>query len=531
MRTTRLTLEALEGREVPAGNITATVTGGRLVLTGDDEANTVEILVTAFAVVLTPDNTTRINAGAAGATAVLGTATALRASMGNGNDLVYTHFGEDFSLPRGATFDLGEGNDTLRLITDGKLSLGNLAVRGGDGDDLIAVRGGVVDGGTIGVATVDFGSGVADLQLGGRSFLPQELTITGPGGLRVKAAGGGIASIRTDYLTVNRTFMADLGNSLAELRFLDSQLGALVINGINPEVSLTQTAVTGKVAIKSANTAVLKLSDARINGAVSVSAAIQASFSTDAGFNSVGSLNVVGGLGASLSVVGSSLGVRSNVTVSSPGSANIFFEPSLLSMVGLNLTLNGGYLQDTFQILGGLQVFGNVTVNLGPRNGFGDESNYVLISSIFIERNLTINGGVGSDDINLDGARVGGTTRIVTGSGDDVLSIEYGSSFFESFFADLGAGRDFISIGTSAGSAQPVTFSGKAMMTAGAGDDTLELGRSAAAGGDANSRAVFNTAGSKLDGGAGTRDTFDDDTAEFTGLIPLTGIVGWEIDP
>ena len=49
------------------------------------------------------------------------------------------------------------------------------------------------------------------------------------------------------------------------------------------------------------------------------------------------------------------------------------------------------------------------------------------------------------------------------------------------------------------------------------------LGRLA---GDANSKAVFVAAGSKIDGGTGV-DSFDDELGLFEGLVLGTGIVGW----
>ncbi|MBO0700743.1 MAG: hypothetical protein J2P46_20265, partial [Zavarzinella sp.] len=61
-RVARLRLEVLEGREVPAGTVTAALTRGRLTITGDDQDNVIQsLLVTGTAVTVTPDGTTSVN--------------------------------------------------------------------------------------------------------------------------------------------------------------------------------------------------------------------------------------------------------------------------------------------------------------------------------------------------------------------------------------------------------------------------------------------------------------------------------------
>src|SRR6478609_5868924 len=103
----RLAVESLERRDNPAGTVTATLSGTTLTLTGDDADNDIVIRQT-------------------GPTA-------------------FTVLGNDTTIAGGLTFpafDLGDGDNQLSLVTDGRIDLGGLTVLAGDGQDHVTVAGG-----------------------------------------------------------------------------------------------------------------------------------------------------------------------------------------------------------------------------------------------------------------------------------------------------------------------------------------------------------------------------------------------------
>src|SRR5262249_15809884 len=118
----------------------------------------------------------------------------------------------------------------------------------------------------------------------------------------------------------------------------------------------------------------------------------------------------------------------------------------------------------------------------------------------------SITTGDGNDTVMFDRVTWTGPITLKTGNGADFLSVEAGSPFMSTFPADLGNGDDPISIAqdtTADGSTAPTTFTGLTKITAGAGNDSLFLGLAVAANGDANSRVIFNTTTSVVDGGLG----------------------------
>lgn len=98
-------LEALESRTLLAGNVTATINDGNLTLTGDDEANSVEVSVVDGDIVVTGLDDTTVNDSTDAFVAVAG----------------------DTTLSGNLTSLLGGGNDTLRitgpLMVDGTTSV------------------------------------------------------------------------------------------------------------------------------------------------------------------------------------------------------------------------------------------------------------------------------------------------------------------------------------------------------------------------------------------------------------------------
>ena len=79
-----------------------------------------------------------------------------------------------------------------------------------------------------------------------------------------------------------------------------------------------------------------------------------------------------------------------------------------------------------------------------------------------MEGNLLFQTGGDTDAVTLRAVTVTGKTTIQTGGGNDLLTIDDGSTFTGTFFADLGTGSDGIFIAQDAGQTAPVTVTGKA---------------------------------------------------------------------
>ena len=247
----RLTVEPLEGRDVPAGNVTATLAGGVLTLTGDDQANVISTLtLTAGHAIIAPDAGTSINGKPPGTTEDLpATATKLTARLLGGNDSLTIEGNAEFVLTQGASFDLGEGDDTLTLSTTGKVQLGGLKVVGGEGNEAVTVRGGAGKASTIGgTTTFDFGPGASgSVTLGGNAGGFGELGLPA-GGVRATAAAGSGLTLNGINLTTAGPVQLTGKPTAATAAFTGSTLGGVSVAGGTALASLTTTRVNGNLA-------------------------------------------------------------------------------------------------------------------------------------------------------------------------------------------------------------------------------------------------------------------------------------------
>src|SRR4051812_7347020 len=120
-RPVRLALHSLEGRLTPAGNVTAKLVAGSLVVTGDQQSNTLAVTQTAAnSFTVTPVDGTTVN-GQADPVTVSGVTRDLVLRLGRGDDRV--QFGVGFGEP----VDL---NETITVRRD-------LVVDGGPGNNAI----------------------------------------------------------------------------------------------------------------------------------------------------------------------------------------------------------------------------------------------------------------------------------------------------------------------------------------------------------------------------------------------------------
>lgn len=129
----RLSVESLERRLLLAGDVTASVKGGWLVVTGDDLGNQVQIedLGGGTYDVVGLEDTTIIGAG-------------------------------PFAGPKGIKVDLKGGDDTLVMSGDPVFGVpGDLSIKMGDGDDTVLLENAEIAGKT----TVDLGKGAGDVTI------------------------------------------------------------------------------------------------------------------------------------------------------------------------------------------------------------------------------------------------------------------------------------------------------------------------------------------------------------------------------
>ena len=172
------------------------------------------------------------------------------------------------------------------------------------------------------------------------------------------------------------------------------------------------------------------------------------------------------------------------------------------------LNVLGGAGDATILMLGAYNVAGDTSFNLG------DGSAAVILSSAGagtdFSGKLSIVTGASTDTVTFTNVQAAKDVTVSTGAGNDVLYIDGQSVVGGAFSANTGAGGDTIDLGRGTGFASPaVSFNGKVTINAGSGNDTLFLGKSVGGGGDANSIAVFNVAGSSINGGTGLNE-YDD---------------------
>ena len=492
-----LTVQPLEGRIAPAARLTAALAvTGVLTITGDDEDSGFTLRVNAGNVVLTPTDTgTEINNGDPGDPVTLtGTVTSMKVDLKGGADTFLIDGTVPFTVPGAVAVALGDGDNTLDLTTTGKIDLGSLAVTGGDGADTVTVVAGDGTGSrVVGAAAFTYGPGGSTTTLAELAF-----------GSTVKVTAGDATGtpngVDATDVTVAKTFTASLGNSFPALaNFTGSSLTGLTVTGQAIGASLVSSTVNGSVTLKGVYQADVQAEAATVTGSVALTAAL-----------------------ASFAATGAGTTVNGNLTLTGSGWTTTSFQSTSLSEVKGNLTVKGGWFNDTFEANGFFKVGKNLGLTLGGGN------NEVLIgdgtATVPVGGNLKVSAGAGADAVALDGVAVTGATGVLTGAGADYLSIENGSAFTKAFTADLGSGDDEISIAQLAGSSRAVSFAVKSRIAAGAGNDLLALGleNSVGAGGDANSRAEFLGAGHVVDGGLGL-NFYDAASGQSSGVTPI----GW----
>ena len=114
MNQRKLRLESLENRNLLAGNVTATVVDGNLIIEGDDQDNQISIVATEnrgqyiirgrASATFGPITTTINGSDAEEGILVTGVKRSVHISMGDGNDSVSTSGFEQFNVPSRGTY-------------------------------------------------------------------------------------------------------------------------------------------------------------------------------------------------------------------------------------------------------------------------------------------------------------------------------------------------------------------------------------------------------------------------------------------
>jgi hypothetical protein len=493
------TVEALESRIAPAGLITATFSGGSLVIDGDAEANNLTITQIAPDALSLSSSSGNIQLDLPGnsdpapaSTIVVKDFTgSLTIRLGGGNDVLNI---ADFYAPKKVTIDLGGGSNGL-VLADIHAS-GKMEILGGDGGNDIAIQslrtsgpvnvrlGGGMDTvalGTLAAKSASFTLGAGDdsLLING-ALVRGALTVDGGAGANGVTLGDGsaidvggkISVVYGDDAFVDATkFMGSLtrfgslvienGNATALTQIISPLLegGSIkIVNGGSGGTILLNSAFT---SMKS-----LKVIGGAGNDSLEVNPLVN--------LNITGSLVFKGGDGNDTVAVVSNGRIGGKVTLEMGASASI----QGVNILGLQI-LSVGSISVTSQaatqnvvLLSRVDVKGSVQGNLS-----GSPSQFTIVdSSIKGAFKATLSDAV--DLMNVVNSRFGGAVSIQTLGGADEVNI-YGNSSVGTLFkkavkVNLGEGDDILRVG-SATPAEAVVFRKKVTFDGGGGADTAEL--------------------------------------------------------
>lgn len=232
MRTLSLRDCFLEDRLVPAGSVAASVVSGVLTLTGDDDNNVIRLVPITNGFNVVGEFGTAITGGPS-FTGVTG----IRANMLDGNDWILIDDTQPFTLAGSSTFNMGDGRNTLDLITAEKLDLGAVTVVNGDGADLVRIAGGLNKQSSTGNITIGLGIGYNTFQDPPyiNSFVGiSELTING--GFRLTSSDG-VEEVELNKVTVTGALTFSGGEDALQVQASNSTFKSVALDALGPAVS------------------------------------------------------------------------------------------------------------------------------------------------------------------------------------------------------------------------------------------------------------------------------------------------------
>lgn len=426
-RRAHLTLDSLESRVVPVGNVTTFQSGGNLALIGDAFTNQIVISQSSLGtVIITGTGGTTVNGFASVIKPLTGN---LGIALGAGDDSITFDLTSPIFLPGHLTIDYGGANagvgtkttQTINATTNFLTVDKNFGIRYAKGNvttklDNVAVAWNMnvfhAAGDT--VFTLDNLSGA-----GSFSTIAGNLNITNT-----------LGQAKTQIIDTNVGFNVNILNGFA--RTADKAAGFTQIFNVNNTATLSS--IGGNVFIKNGN--------------------------GTSNINPVTGIN--GDLLADTHVVGSAtlrLGAGTGSTVPLPFNATV---------AALNAT--GVTIDRSLTISGTATWTGSITLG-------------APVTGLTVKRNLAINSGNLPATIKLDDVTVLMATNIVTGKDVQTITIDgtagdVGSVFTGSFHVGMGPGADTLSINSGAAAAALTRFRGRVNVSLGADDDTLHLANS-----------------------------------------------------
>ena len=412
-------LEALEPRLLLSGNVTGMVSGGSLILIGDNASN--EVLIDGLVDALPDGSDAPVEAffavSGSGGTTINGAPSQMfegvtrdiRVRLRGGDDALWVVWG---AVPGNLNIDAGSGND--RVSVDHFVVGRSLYFRGRRGEDAVEMLHSPVGGDVYIHHYVDGGSSTIRDSAIGRN-------------VRVAGWGADAYSCTLDGSDVGGSFSFGGGHGDDVVELLGSTIGrSAYINHSTGKGSTTvrNAAVDGSLYVVG-------------GGAEDQTCLLDGS--------AVGwSFTFRGGRGSNTATVTATT-IERNLLVSSYGTG------------------------DAVTVADGTRVGG--TVRLLAGRGGGDFS----IRDSRIDRDLRIHAGRGDDVVDLFALDLGGGLTIATGSGDDEVRID-DSNIGRATSINTGGGGDRVNLETRLDvGPKATTFAGNVRVATSYGDDTVLL--------------------------------------------------------
>ena len=471
-----LGLESLESRCVLAGNVVASLSGTTLTLTGDDLANSFNVIRSGSNVVVSGLSGTSIvlkgqTAGASSRTFAVSDFNKLSISIvGKGGDDVVTLGSTSAANPldmKSLSIDLGVGADRVfiddtRLVLGGsaKITLGtssqlerdqlsvyglyvdgNLTVATGGGNDFFNIDS---DTSVRGKLSVDLGTGDDDGWIDSGAY----------GSIDVRTGDGndsfytGLDTNHTVHVTATGAVSYDFGNGNDRVTF-----GILDFNStFSVKTGAGDDQVTFKGWQVARGAATLDLGEG--NNTLTADSGVsygQLTLKAGSGNDTIG--GTFGTLGTGKVLV--QLGGGNDTFLMTRGIASVGGSVDIQLGEGNNRCEIHGYdITGGFKLTAGsgndvfimndwfLKALGAAEISLG--NG----TNQVDLDHLQVGKNFTYKGGTGYDRVDLAEFLVGGNVLISTGAGDDVVTALTEGLVAGTFDLQLGEGYNSVAIQT-----------------------------------------------------------------------------------
>lgn len=453
--------------------------------------------------------------------------------MGNGN-VGLSAFLVNVNGSGGFSYESGAGGDGV-TIGAMKVARGGFQVRAGAGT-LFGGLGGLTARGPMRITSGgDVNIVSAFMDVGGMHI---ESTTKGNAGIR---HDDGDFTVRGN--AVIRGGIARLVTPTAGMKMTVD--GAFTMDGIVSSAQHQDLTVRRNFSVTSRQRSEVEARSLNVGQRISVRGDLASLTTTGGGTLSAKSVDIVAPVNARLDWQDTNANVAGDVRVQAGATATTAVtNPTGTMAVGRHWQVSG--LVSAQAVFGGAnadtqEIKGNVSVKSGPGIGqflansslhikgsvgvnFGDGQNVMSLGSgngslMKVDGSLFVRSKGADDTVALLGVRVGGTTNVSTGGGQDTLQISDGTEFIKAVTVDLGTGDDSLLVAHQAGANGTVRFGGKTTIRTMTGSDTARFGLSVAAGGDANSQVTFAIGRNLLDLGLGD-DITDTSAYKINGVAP-----------